>query len=75
LNQSLHDYWMAALKAIVTLMVNKRIVEAKCSLCHETIIAHADGLRNKNQDCGMPSDNTLAVSTISQSSNKAFTRP
>lgn len=34
---------MPELKAIVTLMINKRVAEAQCSLCHETIIAHADG--------------------------------
>ena len=30
---------MPKLEAIVTVMVNRRIVEAECSLCHEVILA------------------------------------
>jgi hypothetical protein len=41
---------MPKVEAIVTIMVDKRIVEAECSLCHDVIFAHGRADSTEDQE-------------------------
>ena len=44
------DLLMPKVEAIVTVMIDKRIVEAECSLCHEVIFAHGRAASIEDQE-------------------------
>jgi hypothetical protein len=43
---------MPQVKAIVTIMIDKRVIEAECSLCHDVILAHgrADSIEDQEAE-------------------------
>jgi len=41
---------MPKVEAIVTLMIDKRIVEAECSLCHDVILAGGRSASTEDQE-------------------------